>query len=305
MKLVGQLAHILSISEQDTLRLILNAPFKYRVYTIPKRTHGRRVIAQPTKVVKKLQKGFISLYNFPVHSRCMAYRKGLSIKHNAEMHLDNSYLLKMDLSDFFNSLTPKIFWNTWKEFWQLPDGLEQRLIESIIFWNNNSILTLSVGAPSSPAISNFCLYPFDEKLDKYCIEKGIAYTRYADDLTFSTKENNLLFILPSIVSGMLHDIFGGSLTINNKKTVFSSKAHNRHVTGITITNEGSASIGRERKRYIKHLLNKYKFNELNSNDINHLRGLLAFAFHIEPDLLTSLSNKYTHELLEKLKQEGE
>lgn len=303
MELVAQLAHILNISEQDTLRLILNAPYKYRVYTIPKRTHGRRVIAQPTKSVKKLQKSFLHLYDFPVHSKCMAYRNGISIKDNAEKHLENPYLLKLDLSDFFNSLTPKIFWNTWQKFQQVPDALEQRLIENIVFWNNNSKLTLSVGAPSSPVISNFCLYFFDEKLENYCLKEDIVFTRYADDLTFSTKKNNVLFNLPNIVSKYLNDIFDGALTLNNNKTVFSSKAHNRHVTGITITNEGNASIGRERKRYIKHLLHKYKLNDLNYNDINHLRGLLAFAFYIEPNFATTLSKKYTHELLEKLNEE--
>ena len=113
---------------------------------------------------------------------------------------------------------------------------------------------LSIGAPSSPLVSNFFMYQFDCVLSKLCIEREIIYTRYADDLTFSTKHKDVLFVLPQLVKENLNDLFGNAIRINRKKTKFSSKAHNRHVTGITINNDGKISLGRERKRYIKHLV---------------------------------------------------
>ena len=60
-------------------------------------------------------------------------------------------------------------------------------IEKILFWqpikHRKTKLILSVGAPSSPVISNFCMYEFDNRIHAACNKLEITYTRYADDLT--------------------------------------------------------------------------------------------------------------------------
>ncbi|HKN05538.1 MAG TPA: retron St85 family RNA-directed DNA polymerase [Buttiauxella sp.] len=300
MKIISILAQQLNCSEPEALKLMLEAPYRYRVYTIPKRTHGRRTIAQPTKAIKELQRCYVNYHLFPSHHNSIAYKKGMSIKDNAEAHKKNSYLLKMDLDNFFNSLTPEIFWEVWEKHWSIPDPIERRLIEGILFWNYSSKMILSVGAPSSPVISNFCMYFFDIAVTQHCEKIDVRYTRYADDLTFSTNTPDLLVNMPTIISQILKISFSGKLTVNNQKTIFSSKAHNRHVTGITITNNEKLSIGRERKRYIKHLVNEYKFKKLDSDLIYHLKGLISFASHIEPDFITSLRNKYSPELIDSI-----
>ncbi|MEB8192424.1 retron St85 family RNA-directed DNA polymerase [Raoultella terrigena] len=300
MKIVSVLAQQLKYSELELLQLILNAPYKYRVYTIPKRTHGRRTIAQPTKSVKELQRCFLKYKNFPVHTSSMAYRTGISIKDNAASHRINSFLLKMDLANFFNSLTPDIFWSVWEEHWEPLSTVEHRLVENIIFWDNKGKLMLSVGAPSSPTVSNFCLFFFDIAVSKYCAKLNVTYTRYADDLTFSCNIPDTLSAIPEFISIVLKEKYSGKISINHQKTVFSSKAHNRHVTGVTITNDEKLSIGRNKKRYIKHLINQYKYNLLDSDGINHLRGMISFANHIEPEFLNSLRNKYSSTLLDAI-----
>ncbi|GAK29467.1 DNA polymerase [Serratia liquefaciens FK01] len=156
---------------------------------------------------------------------------------------------------------------------------------------------LSVGAPSSPMVSNFCLYEFDRLLSDECQSTGIVYTRYADDLTFSTNTPNLLKLLPAFIQALLAKLYKNALRLNHGKTVFSSKAHNRHVTGITLNNEGQLSLGRERKRFIKHLINQYKYGLLDDVDTSYLRGLLAFANHIEPEFITRMNEKYTAALV--------
>lgn len=304
MNILTRLSCELDSSEQDVLRVIASAPIKYKVYTIPKRTQGRRTIAHPAKELKTLQRAFINLYRFPIHSNAMAYRKGLSIRDNASFHKDNQYLLKMDFENFFNSITPEIFWNAWKQHWLEVEKLDQRLIENILFWapdeSKRHNLVLSVGAPSSPSISNFCMYNFDHILTKYCIENNIFVTRYADDLTFSTNTKDILFTIPKIVSQILKSLFGKKITINNQKTIFTSKAHNKHVTGITITPNGELSIGRDRKRYIKHLVHQFTLDNLNDSDINHLKGLLSFSQHIEPSFIDSLKRKYSERIVKNI-----
>ncbi|HHQ6594781.1 TPA: retron St85 family RNA-directed DNA polymerase [Serratia fonticola] len=300
MKIVSVLAQQLKYSEPDMLQLILNAPYKYRVYTIPKRTHGRRTIAQPTKAVKELQKCYLKYQDFPFHISSMAYRKGFSIKDNAESHKLNSFLLKMDLANFFNSITPDIFWSVWKELWDPLHPLDHRLVENILFWDNSGKLMLSIGAPSSPVISNFCLYFFDIAVSEYCDKIDIKYTRYADDLTFSSNIPGILSTIPQSISRILKEKFSGQILVNHQKTVFSSKAHNRHVTGITITNDEKLSIGRNRKKYIKHLINQYKYNLLDSDTIYHLKGMISFSNHIEPEFVNSLRKKYSSTLIDEI-----
>jgi RNA-directed DNA polymerase len=181
------------------------------------------------------------------------------------------------------------------------------LIEKLLFWCPSKVsggpLVLSIGAPSSPLISNFFMYHFDIAISDFCSDKDIVYTRYADDLTFSTNHKDILFQIPELIKGQLNSLFGNTIKINRKKTKFSSKGHNRHVTGITITNDGHLSLGRERKRYIKHMVHQYLLEKLSREDIFHLKGLLAFTKHIEPAFISSLKEKYSVELINRIFEE--
>jgi RNA-directed DNA polymerase len=175
------------------------------------------------------------------------------------------------------------------------------LLENILFFNpskkTGGKLVLSIGAPSSPFISNFMMYFFDESIRKACLDLNVTYTRYADDLTFSSNTKNVLFKVPEIVKKLLRDCFGGSITVNEVKTVFSSKAHNRHITGITVTNDNKLSIGRQRKRYISSLIYQFSINQLDQEYIKHLQGLIAFCLNIEPDFVERMKKKYSTEII--------
>lgn len=307
MNVIRQLANFLNKNEEEVVRFLHNAPNKYKVYKIPKRSHGHRIIAQPAKELKEYQRAFLELYNFPVHDAAKAYKKGFSIKDNAAVHRHNPFLLKTDLENFFNSITPKLFWKCFDKCTSNKPNFspeDREWIEKILFWcpskSLRGKLVLSVGAPSSPHISNFCLLGFDYFLTDHCSKNKIIYSRYADDLTFSTDLKGLLQTIVPTLSSVLFDHFEHELRINHSKTVLSSKAHNRHVTGVTINNNGELSIGRERKRYIKHLIHQFKLNRLDCFDVKHLRGLLSFAMHIEPLFMERLKSKYSEHLIQRI-----
>ena len=309
MNLVHQLAKQLRKSELEVIRFLENAPNKYRVYKIPKRSHGHRIIAQPTKELKEYQRAFLSICNFPVHHSAMAYCEGKGIKENALAHVNHNYLLKIDFENFFNSITPTLFWQAIENAkCDIPTFTtqEKEIVEKIVFWCPSKLkhgkLVLSVGAPTSPIISNFCLNEFDRFISDICNDQKITYTRYADDLTFSTNTRDLLYTIIPSIQDLLALMFSHDLKLNHSKTVFSSRGHNRHVTGVTLSNDGTISLGRERKRYIKHLINQFKYNLLDEGDTRHLQGLLAFAQHIEPDFIRRLNAKYTIELMRNIKE---
>ena len=300
---IEALAQKMGREELEIRAFLMNAPDRYKVFTIPKRKQGYRIIAQPSRELKIYQRQLENFIIFPKHKCAMAYRKGMSIKNNALHHVKNAYLLKLDLENFFNSITPEIFWNVWSKTWNLPSDEDQFFIEKIIFWRFQGSLILSVGAPSSPSISNFCMYHFDNLIEEICLKMDVVFTRYADDLTFSSNVKNVLFEIPMLVQGVLEDQFNGKLRLNTSKTIFSSKAHNRHVTGITLDNTGKISLGRDRKRYIKHKVHYYTLNMLDIAEINHLKGLISFARFIEPTFFQSLEAKYTSKMISKLLEE--
>lgn len=304
MDLLNLLALQLHKTEDEIERFLLNAPQKYKVYKIPKRSHGFRIIAQPSKELKLYQRALLAAYQFPVHDAAMAYRPGLDIKINALHHCKNRYLLKMDLENFFNSINPNLLWRVWDAVLPSVSEQEKFLFNRLIFWSPSkkkiSKLILSIGAPSSPAISNFCMYQFDQALFSECLQKDITYTRYADDLTFSTNKENILFEIPQFVAMLLRQLFNGRLHVNHRKTIFSSKAHNRHVTGLTINNCGNISLGREKKRLLKHLVHQFTLGKITAEDLNYLRGMLAFTKHVEPTFIMSLREKYSSEIVKSI-----
>jgi retron-type reverse transcriptase len=298
----------LSKTKQEVSSFALSAPKKYKIYSIPKRTSGRRTIAHPAKELKEYQRGLIKTLekSLPVHSTAFAYKKNTSIKKNAKQHQKSKYLLKMDFQNFFHSINPELFFGIINRLGIELSQSDKYLLTQLLFWcpskRTGGKLVLSVGAPSSPLISNFIMYFFDQAINEHCGSTGITYTRYADDITFSSNKKNILFDTPALVKATLFKEFDGCISINESKTVFSSKAHNRHVTGITITNEGTLSIGRERKRYISSLVHKFSLGQLPDEDVKYLQGLLAFAKDIEPTFELRMMKKYSAETLVEIYQ---
>ena len=106
---------------------------------------------------------------------------------------------------------------------------------------------LTIGAPSSPVLSNAIMYEFDAHWAQRARQSGIVYSRYADDLYFSTNT-------PNILAGTLEDIRAfvaqqqsPLLSINDKKSVYTSRKRHRMVTGLVLTPDRRVSLGRARR----------------------------------------------------------
>ena len=179
----------------------------------------------------------------------MAYVAGKNIRDNTTAHACQPYLLKLDFKDFFPSIKGSDFLLYARENESLHlEELELERLARILFWcpKRSHQLQLSIGAPSSPHLSNSIMYRFDGEIDKYCMEEGIIYTRYADDMTFSMVDKVMRGMTLDKVQAVLNDLAFPKLILNNKKTVFGSKAHRRMVTGLILSNDGEISLGREK-----------------------------------------------------------
>ncbi|EKO3870542.1 retron St85 family RNA-directed DNA polymerase [Vibrio harveyi] len=308
MNILNQISEKTGMPKRLCASFIATAPKRYKRYEIPKRNgSGVRLIAQPAKSVKILQRICVETLreSLLVHQAATAYEVGTGIKMNANRHRFNQYLLKMDFADFFPSITPEVLFNTF-EFHGLDLTEENQLtLQNLLFWKptRDSSLELSIGAPSSPFISNAVMYEFDSRVTELCSSLGVRYTRYADDLVFSTNHPNVLFGLPEALANLLLEPQFSFLRFNVNKTVFSSKRNNRHITGVTLTNDGRLSIGRKRKRRLSSLIHRYQVGDLTaSEDIEELKGHLGFAKHIEPIFIARMIRKYGMETIVSLQK---
>lgn len=294
------------MSAGDILKFVATSPYRYKFYHIKKRSSNEtRLIAHPSVQLKFIQR-LVTQYlssKLTIHECAHAYRKGIGIRENARRHLHSRYLLKMDFKDFFPSISPEILFKQLSLAEVELSELDAYILERVLFcrYQRGAPLRLSIGAPSSPLISNFVMRKFDEALDIHCREIDVSYTRYADDITFSTLKRGVLFNLPEFVANLLNETTSGGIAINPDKTIFSSKAHNRHVTGITLSNENKLTIGREKKRIIyaklHHLFVK---KTLSTDDVEKLRGHVSHAVYIEPDFYNQICRKYGQEQIDSL-----
>ncbi|MCO7200302.1 retron St85 family RNA-directed DNA polymerase [Pseudoalteromonas sp. OANN1] len=305
MSLFKLINDLLLLSDTEFTSYLQTVPFRYKRFHIKKRnSNDYRQIAQPARAVKKLQTFAVNELKkkIPIHSAAMAYCEGRGIKQNAMVHLNSRYMLKMDLKSFFDSISPCILFEILDKHNFEYGTKDKFLISQLFFWKlqRNSPLRLSVGAPSSPFISNAIMYFFDHEVADYCKRNMIKYTRYADDLTFSTNKENVLKDIEKLVRSTLRTHFGKDIKVNRDKTVHTSKAHNRHVTGVTLSSENKLSIGRDRKRRIRAAVFQYCNNQLPPDETLKLKGYLGFAKHIEPDFIIKLKKKYGDEHIRQI-----
>jgi hypothetical protein len=83
-----------------------------------------------------------------------------------------------------------------------------------------------------------------------------------------------------------------TLTINDSKTIFSSKKRRRVITGLIITHEDKVSLGREFKRFLRVGLHKATKGEFDAKVIRSLAGTIAYAYSIEPAYVRTILDKY-------------
>lgn len=283
-------------STRELIVLIATAPSRYKTHYIDKRGgRGRREISQPTKEIKFLQRLLVTkeLMNLPIHDSAVGYRRGRSILDHAKPHATERYLLKLDFTDFFPSLKRGALENRLSQDTNYSD-IERWILGNLLCRRVRKTDTyqLSIGAPSSPLISNYLLCEFDTRLTDYCGFRGVRYTRYADDLAFSTSEPSVLDEVEAEVDRVIRDLAYLGLELNKSKTINVSTKNRRTLVGLTLSNDGRASIGRTAKRDLRQATYRLTRGLLSPPEISNLRGRLAFTYAIDPKFVNQLLRRY-------------
>jgi len=297
----------LGITQSQLERLVQRSPNTYKTYVISKRSGGFRTIAQPARETKFVQYWLIDnvFSKLLVHETATAYKKGASIKANVAVHVANTYIAKFDFSDFFSSIK----YDHLLSFLSIhlserfdADDISKIAQISCIKHTGQNTLCLSVGAPSSPMLSNAIMYEFDCRVSDWASDNDFSYSRYADDLTFSTNTKGICSEIETKLQEFVADLEHVLVVLNEKKTVHLSKKFQRRVTGLVINNNDAISLGRDRKREISALIHKFSLNRLPGEDIFRLQGLLGFASDVEPEFIARMNRKYGNQLVQEIFQ---
>ncbi|MFN1129946.1 retron St85 family RNA-directed DNA polymerase [Lelliottia nimipressuralis] len=291
--LLNYLSSSLILTPDFIYHIACSANERYNKFSIAKENGKSRVVYQPQKELKLLQRVIHDdfLKKITPHPSCTAYRDGASTYKNAHLHKDNKYLLRLDFVDFFKSVTSNdilLFLSEASSKFH-PDWSDEdsELFLKIVCYKGR----LTMGSVTAPAISNLICWSLDEKISELCSLKGITYSRYSDDMYFSTNKDNVLLSLTTSIINIIRSIeYPKHLIINSSKTKHSSKKRKMSVTGLTITNDNKISLGRDKKREIRSLV--YKWQSLDIKKKKYLQGYLSYCASVEPTFINSLCIKF-------------
>jgi len=275
------------------------ASHRYKCYPIKKRNGDDRIIAHPSRQLKFIQRWLTAnlFSHIPIHQVATAYRKGRNVRANAECHKNGNFLLKLDIESFFPSITSAdVRWLLSSNKPRFPFELtenDENFVVNIVTRGG----AIPVGAPSSPTISNQIMHEFDEVIFAECEAARVTFTRYADDMCFSTNEPNILPAIHQRVAQVLAAIEHPRLKVNSKKTVYTSRRRRRMVTGLILTTDRRVSLGRHKKREIRSLLHKFREGQLDLDSSNYLSGFLSYVNSVEPEFTASVVRKYGAEIV--------
>jgi len=156
---------------------------------------------------------------------------------------------------------------------------------------------LTIGAVTSPALSNTVCVELDHRVSDLCATQDVQYTRYADDLFFSTNNPGVLGTMPEQIEHILRSLpCPSGLRLNPSKTFHASKKSRRSVTGLILTSECGVSIGRKMKRRIRGMI--HTLNDLDVTERQWLAGYLAHCKGVEPEFLNRLILKFGAQRIE-------
>lgn len=309
-KTLEDLASLLGFKAKAIAFILYVKPpaLSYRVFSIPKKSGGMRRIASPSEELKLLQQRLGSLLlscreeieseNFGEGRRNQfshAFLRDRSIFTNASRHRHRRYVFNLDLADFFDSINFGRVRGFFIKDWSF--ALQPKIatiIAQIACWNN----CLPQGSPSSPIISELVARILDKKLIALAKRAGCAYSRYADDLTFSTNKS----VFPgriavaeghgwNIGSELRKVIRDSGFQINDKKTRMQYRDSRQLVTGLVVNKV--INVRKEYRKLVRALVHRLlkvgeftvsaysrKGTELvlekRPGKVNELHGMLGF-----------------------------
>lgn len=315
------------ISNREELAIILGIPVRrltyilyhkktenlYTSFTIPKKNGEERQIDCPNGELREIQKRLeiqlLEYCNEKAKQKDLnqkishAFIKKKSIVTNAAVHRNKRYILSVDLKDFFQS----IHFGRVMGYFQKNQDFEMNYevavtIAQIVCYRG----CLPQGAPTSPLISNLIGNIVDMSVIQLAKKYRLSYTRYADDMTFSTNDKHFLEKKEEFICELREKIEKNGFKLNESKTRLTYKDSRQEVTGIVVN-----KIINTKREFIKntramanklYYTGKFKING-EEGTINQLDG--RFAFINQQDKYNNTTHKVKKSIVDFNSRERE
>ena len=328
---LGQLASITGCKHQFLHKVVSRNIDPYKVFQIRKRSGGTRTICVPHPALLSLQRWIHSQIlcapevEKPLSRSATAYRPKSSHIVNARRHLAAKWLVKLDISSFFENISERQVYRVFRRlgYRALVAFCFARLCTRVIpylidgrrqsngrwksgakrkFLHNQVVGHLPQGAPTSPMLANFVCESLDRKLEKVALANSLIYTRYADDMTFSGNalgrpdERELIRKVANVISE-------SGFSINLQKTTVGRAGSRRIVTGLSVQ-EDKLRLPRDYKDELRkdlYFISRFGLDDhckkiAHKNRLTYLlrlEGRISYAERIEPRIGTALRQKFT------------
>ena len=300
---------IIGIDLLELKQIIMNTDGFYAYFLIKKKNGGKRRIVAPYQNLKRIQKWILHeiLDKVVVHPQSKGFSKGTNTLQNARPHIGKKFIRKFDLKDFFESITIERVYGIFQELGYSPavshdlasfcclklsDERYDRMSNYQRNWfgdlHDRTSAVLAQGAPTSPALANIVCRHLDGRLFKYAMVNDSQYTRYADDLTFSSDD---ISKLPNI-SFIRKLLKGEQLYLNDSKTGTFGRESRQMVTGVLIDGDKARVPQKFKRQIYRHLHFCQKFGTKSHFDnvmpgYAHARqwlyGKIMYVNAIEPE----------------------
>ena len=275
---------------------------RYRKFTIPKKSGGVREIYAPNGNLKWIQLCLNEIFKavYTPSPYAMGFAEGRSVVDNASKHLHQNYVFNIDLADFFPSIDQA---RVWKRLQLAPFNFTKKVanivaglcsIKSKRKATNETYedcYCLPQGAPTSPILTNAICDTLDRRLAGLAKRFGLRYSRYADDITFSSMHN--VYQEGSDFRVELERIIvEQKFSINNKKTRLHHRSKRQEVTGLTVGEK--INVTRKYVKDIRAILHIWERHGLNAAYANFYPRYKADKGHLhkgEPNIENVISGK--------------
>jgi hypothetical protein len=277
----------------------------YRRFVIPKRGGGERAIWAPLPQLKAAQHWILHniAEKLPVHGAAHGFLPGRSTLSNAAAHTDARIVLKMDVKDFFPTVTVTRVKGIFRKA-----GYREQVatllallctesprevveLEGKTYYVSLGPRCLPQGAPTSPALTNTLCLRLDRRLSGLAVRLGWRYTRYADDLTFSLpsghkgqpKTGSLLGLVKRIVEAE-------GFTLHKDKTRVHRRGGRQQVTGLVVNGDGRPRVPRALRRQLRAAAHNLRQGKplKEGEAIERLAGYAAYVHMTDTELGSKL-----------------
>ena len=276
---------------------------RYRTFRIPKKSGDCRSISAPKGNLKWMQICLNEIFKaiYTPSRYATGFAEGRSIVDNAKVHTNQNYVFNIDLEDFFPSV--KQSW-VWARLQKAPFNFNKEVASvmaglcSIKTWFQEDSegklkehYCLPQGAPTSPLLTNAVCDTLDRRLGGLAKRFGLHYSRYADDITFSSMHN--VYQEGSEFRQELERIITSqNFRINPKKTRLNHRSQRQEVTGLTVSDKVNVA-----RKYVKdirallHIWNRYGINAAISSFYPRYKAEKGYKNKIEPNIENVINGK--------------